>query len=157
MNWTVSEIRREETRRLCWSALALAAAHTAHCAAFNREPLELFLIQPENVCPVLPFSAHAHPISPQYALLFPGEKLHLSKESGSIQSPKQTVWALYCRSMLLWNGCLRLRKGTASDGDKAEFALQAWMETQEIQDTIDSHICAVDTHLLYMTREYLFK
>ncbi|TDL24298.1 hypothetical protein BD410DRAFT_786409 [Rickenella mellea] len=135
---TVPEIRREEIRRLCWSALALAAAHTAHCAAFNREPLDLFLIQPEN-----------------YALLFPGEKSRAG-DRNTPQSPKQSVWALYCRSMLLWNSCLRLRKGSASDGEKAEFAMQAWLETQEIQDTVDAHICAIDTHLLYMTREYLF-
>lgn len=48
-NWNTEEIRREETRRLCWAALSLAAAHTTHCAAFHREPLDLFISRPENV------------------------------------------------------------------------------------------------------------
>lgn len=47
--WSYEEIEREETRRLCWAALSLAAAHTAHCAAFHTEPLDLFISRPENV------------------------------------------------------------------------------------------------------------
>ena len=42
-------MEKEETRRLCWAALSLAAEHTAHCAAFHTEPLDLFLSGPENV------------------------------------------------------------------------------------------------------------
>jgi hypothetical protein len=49
-SWTEADVRAEETRRLCWSALSLAVEHTAHCAAFHREPLDLFLTRPENVC-----------------------------------------------------------------------------------------------------------
>lgn len=49
-SWNHEEIQREETRRLCWAALSLSAAHTAHCAAFHTEPLDLFLSRPENVC-----------------------------------------------------------------------------------------------------------
>lgn len=48
-NWTKEEIEREETRRLCWAALSLAAAHTTHCAAFHTDPLDLFISRPENV------------------------------------------------------------------------------------------------------------
>ncbi|KAH8119434.1 hypothetical protein DFH11DRAFT_1501181 [Phellopilus nigrolimitatus] len=137
--WSVEEIQREETRRLCWAALSLAAAHTAHCAAFHTEPLDLFLSRPEN-----------------YALLFPGEKGALADESGGPNySPKQSIWALYCRSMLLWNSCLHLRK-SASDSDKAEFALNAWMEATDIQDALDAHQCSTESHLVYMTREHVF-
>ena len=52
-SWTEADVRAEETRRLCWSALSLAVEHTAHCAAFRRDPLDLFITRPENVCTVL--------------------------------------------------------------------------------------------------------
>jgi hypothetical protein len=48
-SWSLEEIRKEESRRLCWSALALVAAHTADCAAVRRKPLDLQLIKPSNV------------------------------------------------------------------------------------------------------------
>lgn len=43
------EIEREEIRRMCWCALALAAAHTSQCAALHKTPLDLFIGRPENV------------------------------------------------------------------------------------------------------------
>ncbi len=78
------------------------------------------------------------------------------ERDGMFSSPKQSVWALYCRSMLLWNSCLRLRKLT-SDNEKAEFSMEAWREAQDIQDALESHSCATDSHLTHMTREHLFK
>ena len=48
-SWSAEEIRKEESRRLCWSALALVAAHTADCAIVRRKPLDLQLIKPSNV------------------------------------------------------------------------------------------------------------
>lgn len=51
---------------------------------------------------------------------------------------------------------LRLRK-SASDTDKAEFSMNAWLEAQDVQDALDSHSCSTDSHLIFMTREHLFK
>lgn len=48
-DWTLAEIRKEESRRLCWSALSLAAGHTSHAAAFSAPPLDYYCIQPGNV------------------------------------------------------------------------------------------------------------
>ncbi len=48
--WTEADVKSEETRRLCWSALILVANHTAERAAEQREPLNLFLADPSNVC-----------------------------------------------------------------------------------------------------------
>lgn len=48
-SWTDVETRKDESRRLCWSALSLAAAHTAHAAAFSQAPLDFYIIQPSNV------------------------------------------------------------------------------------------------------------
>jgi hypothetical protein len=47
---TEAEVKAEETRRLCWSALILVANHTVARAAEQREPLDLFLVNPSNVC-----------------------------------------------------------------------------------------------------------
>ena len=77
--------------------------------------------------------------------------------SSPSSSPKESVWALYCRSMLLWNFCVRLRNDQGGDEDKAEFALEAWAETQTIQDSLDMHVCNLNTTLLYIAREYLCK
>jgi hypothetical protein len=63
---------------------------------------------------------------------------------------------LYCRSMLLWNFCTRLRKDTCPESEKAEFALEAWVETQAIQDSLDMHVCNLNTALMYMAREYIY-
>ena len=49
-NWSAEEIRAEETRRLCWSALVLVANHTVARAGEQREPLGLFLVDSSNVC-----------------------------------------------------------------------------------------------------------
>lgn len=48
-NWNESEIRREESRRLVWSALTVAAGFTAHDAAFAKDPTELHIIDAANV------------------------------------------------------------------------------------------------------------
>src|ERR1700722_11880768 len=77
-------------------------------------------------------------------------------ESHSL-SPKESIWALYCRSMLLWNFCSRLRKDTCPESEKAEYALEAWVETQAIQDSLDMHVCNLHPALTYMAREYIYK
>ena len=48
--WSEEEVKSEETRRLCWSALILVANHTVARAAEQREPLDLCLVNPSNVC-----------------------------------------------------------------------------------------------------------
>lgn len=41
--------------------------------------------------------------------------------------------------------------------DKAEYAHEAWNETQSIQDSLDLHVCNLDTAVMYMCREYIYK
>lgn len=55
-SWDTSpeEMRKEECRRICWSALNLVASYTAQCAAFHEEPLELYLTEPSNVSTTSP-------------------------------------------------------------------------------------------------------
>ncbi|KAF9241857.1 hypothetical protein BU15DRAFT_87078 [Melanogaster broomeanus] len=138
--WTPEEIHRETCRRLCWSALNLVASYTSHCIALRKEPTDLFLTDPAN-----------------YRLLFPGEVSQRGSSEHKAQSPKDSIWALYCRSMLLSNFCTtRLRKNTFSNDETSELALESWRETQEILDALDAHTCNLDMALLYMCREYVY-
>ncbi|KIM76126.1 hypothetical protein PILCRDRAFT_98790 [Piloderma croceum F 1598] len=137
-NWTPHEAYKEECRRLCWSALTIVAGYSSQLAAFDKEPSQFFLTDPGN-----------------YALLFPGEVSDRSNHRSG-QSPKDSVWALYCRSMLLWSFSTRLSNDSITDNIKAEYAYEVWGETQSIQDALDAHVCNLDTALLYMCREYLY-
>ena len=96
----------------------------------------------------------------QYALLFPGEAYEslVGHQQVHEQSPKESVWALYCRSMLLWNSCTCVQRDeTLTTDQRASFAISAFQETREIQDALDMHVCNLDTGLMYVCREYLYK
>ncbi|OJA20523.1 hypothetical protein AZE42_01595 [Rhizopogon vesiculosus] len=139
-SWTPEEMHKEACRRICWSALNLVARYTSHCIASQKEPSDLFLTDPSN-----------------FRLLFPGEVSERGSNEHKAQSPKDSIWALYCRSMLLWNFCTtRLRKNVFNSTETAELALEAWSETLEIQDALDTHTCNLDMALLYMSREYMY-
>ena len=43
------------------------------------------------------------------------------------------------------------------DNIKAEYAFEVWIETQSTQDALDTHVCNLDTALLYVCRECLYK
>lgn len=47
--WSESEIRKESCRRLCWSAMTLAAGHTIYASPGSRPTPGLFLTDPANV------------------------------------------------------------------------------------------------------------
>ncbi|KAG6898966.1 hypothetical protein C0993_002144 [Termitomyces sp. T159_Od127] len=145
--WTEEEVRDEECRRLCWAALSLVCNYVSQCVAFDREPPELFILDCAN-----------------YAILFPGEALDRVSPTfrASTSSTKESVWALYCRSMLLWNFTNRLRTRMVTDGgggdeDKIEVVYDAWAEAQALQDALGMHTCNLDTVLMYMCREYVYK
>ena len=96
----------------------------------------------------------------QYALLFPGEAFERTPghQQASGQSPKDSVWALYCRSMLLWNSCSSVQRvESLTTDERARFAISAFQEAREIQDALDMHVCNLDTGLMYVCREYLYK
>ncbi|KAH9969311.1 hypothetical protein BGW80DRAFT_1335542 [Lactifluus volemus] len=136
-SWDAAEMKAEETRRLCWSALILVANHTVVRAAEHREPLDLFLVNSSN-----------------FHLLFPGE-YHRHREYVSHSSGKDTVWALYCRSMLLWNCTVRFWDESLSTEERTRIACAAFVETHVLEDALDAHICNIDTALIYMCREFI--
>ncbi|CAE6451542.1 unnamed protein product [Rhizoctonia solani] len=139
-NWNEAEIRREESRRLVWSALTLAAGFTAHDAAFAKDPTELHIIDAAN-----------------YKLCFPAEVM-IRRSPSLVHSPQESVWALYGRAMLLWNSCLMLRKKSArmTDAQRAEFAVNVWLETNTIEEALNRHTCSFEQNSLFQGREYLF-
>ncbi len=55
--WSEGDIRRESCRRLCWSALSLAAGHVAYANANHHQGPDLFISDPSNVragvCPYI--------------------------------------------------------------------------------------------------------
>ncbi|KZT22190.1 hypothetical protein NEOLEDRAFT_1157860 [Neolentinus lepideus HHB14362 ss-1] len=141
-NWSDAEVKREECRRLCWSALSLASEYVSQCAFNQEKQPNFFLTEPAN-----------------YKLLFPGEVLSRSPVHNTGQSPKESIWALHCRCMLLWNACQVLRDTSVreDDGRRVEFTVQAWGEADAISDAIDRHICNMDTALIYTCRELVYK
>lgn len=48
-SWTDVQIRDEECRRLCWTALSLICDYTSQCVAFNKQPPNFFLSDSGNV------------------------------------------------------------------------------------------------------------
>ncbi|KAF8230754.1 hypothetical protein L208DRAFT_1438051 [Tricholoma matsutake] len=141
-SWTDVQIRDEECRRLCWTALSLICDYTSQCVAFNKQPPNFFLSDSGN-----------------YALLFPGEVLdRMSPSYRAADSPstKESVWALYCRSMLLWSFCHRLGNTSSDNDDLPELIFDAWAETQALLDSLKMHDCNLDTAIIYLCREYIY-
>ena len=97
--------------------------------------------------------------TPQYALLFPGESLARADDSPELAPPaKDSVWALYMRSMMLWNSCVRARGDHSwTDTDRARFATAAWAEIDAIEAALAQHGCGIERSHLFQGRELLFK
>jgi hypothetical protein len=103
----------------------------------------------------------------KYAILFPGElsdRISPAYCSPKSPSPKESVWALFCRTLLLWNFCNRLlkRPGTSTRGQQqmeyeAEALQESWNEAQAIQDSLDMHECNYETAITYLCQEYIYK
>ncbi|KAJ7108623.1 hypothetical protein C8R44DRAFT_636323 [Mycena epipterygia] len=133
-SWSEAEIRKESSRRLCWSSMALAAGHSAYSSVNRGHIVNLFISDPSN-----------------YALLFSGEAMVHSPSS------KDTIWALFDRSFLLWHACIKMRNDTtAAVTDKGQFAIKAWLETDAIEEALNRHTCDIERAFLFLGREYLF-
>ncbi|KAJ7496648.1 hypothetical protein FB451DRAFT_1017305 [Mycena latifolia] len=128
--WSVSgsnaEIRLQSCRRLYWSAVILAAEHSAY-SSDNR--VDLFIGDPSNNA------------------LFSGE---------AIYSDTETIWGLYGRSLLLWLACIKMGNATAADNDKGQFAIKAWLEADTIEAALNRHTCNIERGFILEGREYIF-
>jgi hypothetical protein len=53
--------------------------------------------------------------------------------------------------MQMWNDPL------ATDAEKAEFAVNAWIEADNLEAALNRHTCDIEKAMLFQGREYLFK
>ncbi|KAJ7208204.1 hypothetical protein GGX14DRAFT_543424 [Mycena pura] len=155
-SWGVRALRDEECRRVVWGALSLATSFRAECMAL-RKP---------DACRALRMCDPAN-----YLVLFPNELYDRSGGGGGrtdaarATHPKNTIWALYCRSMLLANFC----GNVVGDGGPAnppqtrderetevEELNEAWNEAQAIQEALDAHVCNLHTAVAYLCRENVY-
>ncbi|KAL1719305.1 hypothetical protein EV715DRAFT_251791 [Schizophyllum commune] len=109
-------ITDEESRRLCWAAVSLAAEHAAECAAFGRKVPRYFVGEAANL-----------------TILFPSETTDRANpvfRSADAPTQKETLSALYCRSMVLWQFVVRLGEAGGMLSQKATPRVDqegAWM------------------------------
>ncbi|KAF8137874.1 hypothetical protein K438DRAFT_2023529 [Mycena galopus ATCC 62051] len=146
-SWGEHEIRDEECRRVCWAALSLVTSFRVDCMALTRpdESQGLQICDPAN-----------------YLLMFPNEMYDRGsfgrQEGGGVGAhPKNAIWTLFCRSMLLANFCGNvLARNTENREDReiqADALQESWNEVQAIQDALDGHVCNLHTSVAYLCRE----
>lgn len=88
----------------------------------------------------------------QFNILFPGETLFRGNNPRAAYdilpgdpSPKDSVWALYARSQLLFVSAVHIKySDRLTEQAKAEFAVRAWLETERIEAQLDLHTCDVE-------------
>lgn len=152
-DWSEAEIRKESCRRLCWSAMTLAAGYVSYATAGSPQ---LWISDPANVSVF--FTVIYWLIAGQYALLFSGESITRSPSLGGHGSSKDTIWALYDRCFLLWHSSVKMREDSSiHDSDKAQFAIKAWLEADAIENALNRHTCDIERNFIYQGREFIFK
>ncbi|CDO69314.1 hypothetical protein BN946_scf184976.g33 [Trametes cinnabarina] len=67
------------------------------------------------------------------------------------------VWSLSLRAMLLLHSCLRVRASTTMSGaQRAEFAVRAWLEIDDIERRLERHTCGLSSNYGFQSTEMLF-
>jgi hypothetical protein len=85
--------------------------------------------------------------------MFSGESLQPYDDQG-----QASIWALADRASLLWSQCVRRRGNTSmNDFEKAQYAMSTWLETEKIEEALNSHTCDIEKSSMYHAREILFK
>ncbi|KAL7281276.1 hypothetical protein ACG7TL_004585 [Trametes sanguinea] len=139
-NLSEAEFSKEECRRLVWSSVMLIANLNAYASITPSGIVEtagLFVREYEN-----------------FALLTPSETL---MNTGSpIQG--DDVWSLSLRAMLLLLSCLRVRASkTMSGAQRAEFAVRAWLEIDDLERRMQRHTCELSSNYGFQSMEMLFR
>ncbi|RPD63893.1 hypothetical protein L227DRAFT_572339 [Lentinus tigrinus ALCF2SS1-6] len=135
-----ADFKREECRRLVWACVMVVANLHAYIAATpdsnNIGHGNLFVREPEN-----------------FALMLPGEAL---AASGTYVEPDD-MWTLCTRTMLLLHVCMRVRESkNTSQADRAQLAVQAWLEIEDLELRLTRHTCDLDTSFGFQMKELLF-
>ncbi|KAL1745128.1 hypothetical protein HDZ31DRAFT_37102 [Schizophyllum fasciatum] len=143
--WTPAEIERESSRRLLWSSLYLFSGHHTYNLSYGKAPVALHISAPSN-----------------YAVFFTGESSIYSMRPDQARRAKDTVWALFERSFLLWNAAILMVMRTRSpltrmsDVEKAHFAISVNQEADAIEYALRGHTCDIERAFLFHGRDYLF-
>jgi hypothetical protein len=103
--------------------------------------------------------------------MFPDEHERFESLPSDLQQQylaKESFPALYCRLMLIWCSCLRMRSNMLSElhesdqppdeveTKRAAFALRAWLEISAIERAIDQHSCHKDSYTAAGGRNWIF-
>ncbi|TRM64026.1 hypothetical protein BD626DRAFT_568626 [Schizophyllum amplum] len=143
--WSDVEIERESSRRLVWSSLFLFSGHHTYNLSYGKPPVALHISAPSN-----------------YAVLFTGESSIYTMRPDQAPRAKDTVWALFERSFLLWNAAILMVMRTRSpltkmsDVEKAHFAISVNQEADVIENALRAHTCDIERAFLFQSRDYLF-
>lgn len=86
--WDLAETRKDEARRLCWTASGIVASFSHWQHTLNEAPLDLYLSSPAN-----------------FALFFEAEAFLIDRDP---EAAKSTLWALFHRVILLWHFTVRM-------------------------------------------------
>lgn len=153
VTWNDHEVRKESCRRLVWSTVLLTAAHSSYTVAHRNTFSDFYVSDPSNVRALYSTNNLGTEIIQQLAILFPGEALTLNRSAS-----RNSMWALHCRTMLLWHSCVRMRHDSiTSDGEKAQYGIAAWQQVEILENALNGHTCGLERSFLFQAREYLFK
>ncbi|KAI9060850.1 hypothetical protein FKP32DRAFT_1594944 [Trametes sanguinea] len=132
-----AELSKEECRRLVWATVTLTATLNTYTSVIGDDGgTPLSIKNPRN-----------------YALMFPAETLAMT---GTPVQPNN-MWTLYLRSMLLLQSCEQVRTDrTMCDADRAQFAMNAWLEIDAVENALDQHTCGLEAKSGFHAREMLF-
>ncbi len=68
------------------------------------------------------------------------------------------IWTLVSRTMLLMHICMRIRENVVlSEADRAQLAVHAWLEIDDIESRLDRHTCELDSAFGFQARKLLFE
>ncbi|KAI0743811.1 hypothetical protein C8Q80DRAFT_1183246 [Daedaleopsis nitida] len=133
------EYQREESRRLVWAAIVVIANYNLYTSAAPDDVMDfgrLFVRESES-----------------FALMFPGEALAAT----GVRMEADDIWTLHMRTMHLMHACMRIREAyDLSAADRAQLAVQAWLEVDDLEKRLERHTCDLDTSFGFQTKEMLF-
>ncbi|KAI8993760.1 hypothetical protein BD414DRAFT_480378 [Trametes punicea] len=139
MGLSEAEFRKEECRRLVWGSVMMIAGLNAYAS-----------ITPDGVIQTSGIFVREHE---NFALLTPSETLARS----GVPMQADDVWSLSLRAMLLLHSCLRVRASRSmSSAERAEFAVRAWLEIDDIERRLERHTCGMSTNYGFQSTEMLF-
>ncbi|KAF9511667.1 hypothetical protein BS47DRAFT_1486726 [Hydnum rufescens UP504] len=125
--WTEARITREQIRILVWSAFVTMSAYTITLVAFVKPRVNLRILNPSN-----------------FGLFFPGEALYVSR--GFAPAGKDSKWALYIRSFMVFQASLQMDQLRRDDEDRESCIMQLRLEMDRIENALSRHVCKTDLH-----------